>query len=130
MPFNVLIVDDSPAMRSFIRRVLEISGFAIGEFLEAGDGEEALALLRERWVDVILTDLNMPKMDGEEFVRRIEQDEIMRSIPVLVVSTDRTETRVGRVLSLGAKGYVRKPFAAETLRNKLETVLGVADAGR
>ena len=127
MAFNLLIVDDSPAMRSFIRRVLDLSGFEVGNCTEANNGEEALEQLRQQWVDVILTDINMPKMDGEQLLRRLEQDELLRSIPVLVVSTDRTEARVQQMLAIGARGYVKKPFAAETLRDALEQVLGVAD---
>ncbi len=125
MAFNVLIVDDSPAMRAFVGRVLEISGFAVGMRLEAGDGEEALRLLAEQWIDIVLTDLNMPHMDGEELVRRLERDDLLRAIPVVVISTDRTETRVHRMLSLGARGYVKKPFLPEVLRQELERVLGV-----
>ncbi len=125
MAFNVLIVDDSAAMRSFIGRVLDVSGFPVGERLEAGDGEEALALLAGHWVDIVLTDLNMPRMSGEQLVRRLEQDELLRSIPVVIVSTDRTDSRVRQMLALGARGYVKKPFLPETLRRELEHVLGV-----
>jgi two-component system, chemotaxis family, chemotaxis protein CheY len=123
MAFNVLIVDDSPAMRAFIGRVLDVSGFPLGMRLEASDGEEALAVLAGNWIDVVLTDLNMPGMDGEQFVRRLEADELLRSIPVVVVSTDRTDSRVCRMLALGARGYVKKPFLPETLRRELEHVL-------
>ena len=129
MSFNVLIVDDSPAMRSFVRRVLEYSGFDIGECAQAGNGEEALALLQRQWMDVILTDLNMPKMDGLEFLRRLSRDPVLRTVPVLVVSTDRTDRRVQQMFGLGAKGYVKKPFAAETLREELESVLEGNHAG-
>jgi two-component system chemotaxis response regulator CheY len=125
MAFNVMIVDDSPAMRQFIRRVLNLSGFTVGDLWEASNGVEALEKLRERWVDVILTDINMPGMGGEQFVRQLEQDEMLRSIPVVVVSTDGTESRVHQMLTLGAKGYVKKPFLPETLRAELEHVLGV-----
>jgi two-component system chemotaxis response regulator CheY len=78
---------------------------------------------------VILTDLNMPKMDGVELMRRLEQDAVLKTIPVLVVSTDRTDRRVHQMLGLGAKGYVKKPFAAETLREELELVLEVNHDG-
>jgi two-component system, chemotaxis family, chemotaxis protein CheY len=125
MAYNVLIVDDSPAMRSFVRRVLDMSGLEVGRCLEAGNGEEALGLLRNEWMDVVLTDINMPTMDGEQFVRCMEGDESLRSIPVLVVSTDRTEGRLRQMMSLGARGYVTKPFLPETLREELEKVLGV-----
>ncbi|HWQ56219.1 MAG TPA: response regulator [Bryobacteraceae bacterium] len=125
MAFNVLIVDDSPAMRSFIARVLDLSGFPVGNRLEASNGEEALLKLAENWVDIVLTDLNMPGMDGEQLVRRLEKDEMLRSIPVVIISTDRTESRVHQMMMLGAKGYVKKPFLPETLRRELENVLGV-----
>jgi two-component system chemotaxis response regulator CheY len=126
MAFNVLIVDDSPAMRAFVGRVLELSGFSVGSRLEAASGEEALRLLRDNWVDIVLTDLNMPGMGGEAFVHSLEQDELLRSIPVIVISTDRTESRVRHMLAMGVKGYVKKPFLPEVLRQELEHVLGVA----
>jgi len=128
MAFRVLIVDDSPAMRSFVKRVLELSGFEMGACLEAGNGSEALDLLNQEWVDVILTDINMPVMNGEEFVQQVSQNESLRNVPILVVSTDRTEDRVRQMMALGAKGYVKKPFQPEELREKLEQVLGVAYA--
>jgi len=130
MEIHVLIVDDSPAMRAFIRRVMDLSGLEVGRCLEAGNGEEALHLLENNWVDVVLTDINMPQMDGEELVRRMAQHEVLRLIPVLVVSTDRTESRMQRMLDLGARRYVTKPFAPETLREELESSLGVAHGSR
>lgn len=128
MAFTVLIVDDSPAMRSFVKRVLELSGFEMGTCYQAGNGQEALDLLSHEWVDVILTDINMPVMNGEEFVQNLAAHESFHSIPVLVVSTDRTEDRVRQMIALGAQGYVKKPFQPEELREELEKVLGVAYA--
>jgi len=125
MELHVLIVDDSPAMRSFIRRVLELSGLKVGRCLEASNGEEALRVLESNWVDAVLTDINMPQMNGEELLRRMSGHEVFRSIPVLVVSTDRTEGRIRKMLTLGAKGYVTKPFTPEMLREELEHSLGV-----
>lgn len=130
MAYNVLIVDDSPAMRSFVRRVLELSGIDVGQCTEAGNGAEALEVLRKEWVDVVLTDLNMPTMDGEQFVRKMEEDPSLQAIPVLIVSTDRTDHRVQQMLTLGAKGYVTKPFQPETLREELERALGERHAGK
>jgi two-component system chemotaxis response regulator CheY len=126
MAFSVLIVDDSPAMRSFIRRTIDLSGLELAACHEASNGEEALAALRQNWVDAVLTDINMPLMNGEEFVRRLEADELLRSIPVLVVSTDATEKRVRQMVSLGARGYLAKPFTPENLREEIEKVLGVS----
>jgi two-component system chemotaxis response regulator CheY len=126
--FRVLIVDDSPVMRAFIRRIIALSGMEDADFLEASDGREALTLLREQWVDVVLTDINMPSMDGEELVRCLCADDVLKSVPVVIVSTDGTETRMQQMLSLGARGYVKKPFMPETLREELERVLGGAYA--
>ena len=130
MAYSVLIVDDSPVMRSFIRRVLALSGFEVGQCWEAADGEEALAKLRNHRVDVILTDINMPRMNGEEFLRRLEADGVLQAVPALVISTDATKDRILRMLSLGAEGYMTKPFSPETLREELERVLGERDAAR
>lgn len=129
MAFRVLIVDDSPVMRTFIRRTIVLSGMEGAEFLEASDGLEALNLLRAQWVDVVLTDINMPSMDGEQLVRCLEADDLLKSVPVVIVSTDSTESRMRQMLALGARGYVKKPFLPETLRGELERVLGGAYAG-
>ena len=127
MELHVLIVDDSSVMRAFIRRVLDLSGLAVGRCLEASNGEEALRLLEDNWVDAVLTDINMPHMDGEELLRRMSVHAVLRLIPVVVVSTDRTDGRVQKMLTLGAKGYVTKPFAPETLREELEHSLAVVN---
>jgi two-component system, chemotaxis family, chemotaxis protein CheY len=124
MAFSVLIVDDSPVMRGFIRRVMTLSGFEVGDCFEAADGEEALVQLRAHNVDVILTDINMPRMNGEELLRRLEDDEQLRRVPALVISTDATKHRILRMLSLGAEGYMTKPFSPEALREELERILG------
>jgi two-component system, chemotaxis family, chemotaxis protein CheY len=110
LAYNVLIVDDSPAMRRFVRRVLELTGIELGKCLEANNGQEALDLLRIEWVDIVLTDINMPLMDGEELLRALKSDSALQNIPVLVLSTDRSESRVKQMLKLGAGGYVGKPF--------------------
>lgn len=128
MAYRVLIVDDSPAMRAFVKRVIQVSGFDLSLCLEAADGEEALERLRQDWVDIILTDINMPGMDGQEFLSRLSEDELLRSIPSLVISTDATEKRIGSLLSLGAKGYITKPFRPEDLRTQLERILGEPNA--
>ena len=125
MAYRVLIVDDSPAMRTFVRRVIEMSGFELSDCFEASNGSEALDVLRTEWVDAILTDINMPEMDGQELLRRLSADEMLRSIPAIVISTDATSHRIASMVSLGARGYVTKPFLPETLRAELERTLGV-----
>jgi len=125
MAYRILIVDDSPAMRAFVRRVIQLSGFELSRCFEASNGQEALDLLGQEWVDAILTDINMPCVDGEEFLRRLSADEMLRSIPAIVISTDATQQRIARLLSLGARGYITKPFLPEDLRTELEGTLGV-----
>jgi two-component system chemotaxis response regulator CheY len=128
MPFRVLIADDSPAMRLVIRRVIELSGFDVQRFWEAADGREALCLLRHEAVDVMLTDINMPNMNGEQLLVALQSEGKLKALPVVVVSTDATRHRIERMLELGAKGYITKPFQPEALRQELERVLGVVHA--
>jgi len=125
MALRILIVDDSPAMRSFIRRVMRLSGIEVDQYFEASNGAEALAELAANRVDAVLTDINMPVMGGEEFVRRMREDGPTQSIPVIVISTDATVHRIHTMQSLGAIGYLQKPFGPEQLRNELDRVLGV-----
>ncbi|HMD48214.1 MAG TPA: response regulator [Bryobacteraceae bacterium] len=128
MAYSVLIVDDSPVMRGFIRRVMRLSGFEVGECWEASNGEEALAELAEHPIDVILTDINMPKMNGEELLQRLSEQGTLSKVPALVISTDATKNRILRMLSLGAEGYMTKPFSPESLREELERILGGRNA--
>lgn len=123
MNLRALVIDDSPIMRQFICRSLHLSGLAFSECIEASNGKEALERLREHSVDVILCDVNMPHMDGEQLLESIEQNAQLRSIPLLVVSSDATAHRVERMLSLGARGYLLKPFSPELLRAELLRVL-------
>ena len=124
---RVLIVDDSPVMRNFIKRVLRLSGLEITVVLEAGDGGAALAVLRAQAVDLVLSDLNMPVMDGEEMIRRMSDDGTLRRIPVVVVSTDSTHHRMEVMTGYGVRGYIQKPFQPETLRSEVERILGAAE---
>jgi two-component system, chemotaxis family, chemotaxis protein CheY len=128
MAFRVLIADDSPAMRLVIRRVIQLSGFAVDSFVEAADGEQALSVLRRQAVDVVLTDINMPNMNGEQLMIALQTDGKLKTLPVVVVSTDATRHRIDRMLDLGARGYITKPFQPEALREELERVLGVTHA--
>jgi two-component system chemotaxis response regulator CheY len=127
LALRILIVDDSPAMRCFIRRVVALSGLEVAGCSLAGDGEEGLRLLRAGPVDVILTDINMPGMDGERFMECLQVDRTLSHIPVVVVSTDATSNRMERMRALGAKGYVTKPFSPEALREELDRVMEAAD---
>ncbi|MGH9622185.1 MAG: response regulator [Bryobacteraceae bacterium] len=122
MPLQILIVDDSPAMRWFLRRVIGLSLEDVS-VLEAADGREAFSLLRHSAVDLILADINMPNMNGEEFLRKMAQDENLSGIPVIVVSADASEARMRQMLALGARRCLSKPISPEAFRRELEDVL-------
>lgn len=128
MPSRLMVVDDSPVMRAFVKRTIALAGFETSEILEASNGREALEKLRAAAavpaVDLILTDINMPVMDGEQLIGELKADPGLRGIPVVVVSTDSTENRVGALLRLGASDYVRKPFPPERLSEVLGGLLG------
>jgi two-component system chemotaxis response regulator CheY len=128
MGLRVLIVDDSPVMRSFVRRVLKLSGIDIAVLSEASNGLEALECLRSELVDLVLTDINMPKMNGADLLREMKTAGFLRRIRTLVISTDATEHRIQDMIALGAHGYVTKPFSPEVLREELDRVLGDGDA--
>ncbi len=125
MALQILIVDDSPAMRAFIRRVMRLSGIEVDVYHEAGNGLEALVQLLNHPIDAVLTDINMPVMDGETFVRKLRAGGPFQATPVVVISTDATAHRIQTMLSLGAVGYLQKPFGPEQLRSELDRVLGV-----
>jgi two-component system chemotaxis response regulator CheY len=124
MTRKILIVDDSPVMRKMVQRVLELSGFDTADCFSAGNGLDALDLLRHQSVDLILSDINMPQMDGEAFLQALGADERLRSIPVLVLSTDATSRRMRNMFALGAVGYLSKPFTPEALQAELRRVVG------
>jgi len=129
MAFNVLIVDDSSTMRAVVRKAIKVSGFDVGEYREAADGQEALETLRGHWVDVVLTDINMPRLSGLELVAKMKEDELLNSIPVIMVSTEGSETKVQESIRLGASGYIKKPFHPEDIKKTLGEVMGVTQEG-
>jgi two-component system chemotaxis response regulator CheY len=110
-------------MRRFVERVLALTGLELGSCRGAVNGVDALEKLKDFRPDLVLTDINMPEMDGETLIQNISADDELSGIPVVVVSTDKTQERMKRVFALGAKGYVSKPFYPETLREELERVL-------
>jgi len=127
MAVNVLIVDDSFSMRSIIKKTIKVSGFEVGKFLEAADGREALKVLVNEWVDILLTDINMPNMNGMELIGEMKKDEVLRSIPVVMVTTEGSERRVREAMEMGARGYIMKPFLPEEIKGTLCSILGEAE---
>jgi len=120
----MLVVDDSLPMRAIIIRTIKASGFMETDFLQAGNGEEALEVLGNEWVDLVITDYNMPDMNGMELIQKMKKDDILQAIPVLVVTTEGSRQKVEAFIQEGAAGYVKKPFTPETIRFELTKILG------
>ena len=120
---DVLVVDDSAAIRKILQRVLRQTGMAIRTIHEAGDGQEALDILRVRQPALVLTDINMPRMDGLQFLAALKASDQWRNIPVVMITTEGGEAKVSEAVRLGAAGYVRKPFTADQIKEKLAGIL-------
>ena len=123
MESDVLIVDDSAAIRKILQRVLRQTGMSIRTIHEAGDGQEALDLLKSRPINLVLSDINMPKMDGLQLLGAMKAAAEWQSIPVVMITTEGGESKVGEAVRLGAAGYVRKPFTADQIKEKLVGIL-------
>jgi two-component system chemotaxis response regulator CheY len=130
MAFNVLIVDDSSSMRAIIKKIIKVSGFDVGEFLDASDGKEALKVLADEWVDIVLTDINMPNVNGMELMAEMKKDELLRSIPIVMITTQGSEKKMQEAIDLGASGYVKKPFLPEDIKKTLSSIMGEEDGQR
>lgn len=124
MAHTILIVDDSPPMRMVIRKTIKASGFGAGRFFEAGNGREALELLQQNWMDLVVTDYNMPDMNGMELIAAMKKDDVLQAVPVLMITTEGSSRKVEEFLSGGASGYIKKPFTPEEIRAKIIAILG------
>lgn len=123
MALNVLIVDDSAAIRKILHRVLLQAQLPLGQVLEANDGLEALERLQGAGIGLILSDINMPNMDGLDFLKKVKADAAFKDIPVVMVTTEGGQEKVLQALQLGAAGYVKKPFTPDQIKEKLAGVV-------
>lgn len=120
---QALIVDDSSVMRKIVERSLRQAGVDSLVVLEAGSGVEGLEVLKGRRVDLILSDINMPAMDGLEFVRQLRQQRLAEGVPVVMITTESSEEHVKQAIEAGAIGYIRKPFTADQVKQKVLSLL-------
>ena len=120
---RALIVDDSSVMRKIVELSLRQAGIELNQVLEAGNGAEALAVLQGSQVDLILCDINMPVMDGLEFIKQLREIEKAKGVPVIMITTEGSEAHVVQALSNGARGYIRKPFTPEQVKTQVVPVL-------
>ena len=119
MSINVLIVDDSVAIRMILQRALRHADLPLDQVFEAGDGCAAIEILKTEKVGVVLSDINMPNMDGLQLLAELKSTGQSAEVPVVMISTESTQSKVMEAFRLGAKGFIRKPFAPDEIRDKL-----------
>lgn len=123
MGINILIVDDSSVMRSMISKTIQLSGVNLSEIHQAANGKEGLEGLDQHWIDLVIADINMPVMNGEEMIDRILAHPEHKKLPIIVISTEGSQTRIERLEQKGAV-FIQKPFSPEKVRDVLKKMLG------
>ncbi len=123
MAYNILIVDDSMTARLFITKALQLCGADIGHIIQAKNGREALETLHKEWIDLVFADINMPEMNGIELVKSMNVDGLTKTVPVAVISTERSETRIEELKTAGVRVFLNKPVTPEMLKQVVETLL-------
>ena len=123
---NILVVDDSSTVRAVIKRTLEIAGVPTDDLRQAANGQEAIDILQREHMDIVFTDINMPVMGGVEMIERIRDDDALKSVPIVVVSTEGSATRIAELEALGIQGYLRKPFTPEAIRRVVDDLREVS----
>jgi two-component system, chemotaxis family, chemotaxis protein CheY len=128
MAYRFLIVDDSATTRAVIKRTIGMCGVEVEKIAEAGNGRDGLAMLRVGHFDMVFLDLNMPEMGGIEVTEEVRSDPKLSHVSVCIVSSESMESRVQQLRAAGARGYIKKPFTPEQIREVIQDVLGVAHA--
>ena len=116
---NILIVDDSAAIRKILQRVLGQANVPISQVFEAGDGVEALEVLKSQSIGLVLSDINMPNMDGLQLLSQVRAVDQWKNVPFVMITTEGSHSKVLEAVQLGASGYVRKPFTPDQIKEKL-----------
>lgn len=124
MGYTVLVVDDSDTIRSVLVRTLGLTKLPFAEILTASNGVEALEKMKTHWVDLVFSDLHMPEMGGIELIKQMRALPSYNEIPIVIVSTEGSTTRIDSLKEMGVKGYVRKPFTPEGIRDMILSILG------
>ncbi|MDM8518227.1 response regulator [Desulfobacterales bacterium HSG16] len=122
MSINVLVVDDSRVMRAMILKSLELAGLPIDQTYQATNGKEGLEVLKQHGIDLVIVDVNMPIMNGEEMLDAMIKTPGLQNIPVLVISTESSVTRTTRLREKGA-AFIHKPFKPETIRDTVKHIM-------
>ncbi len=122
MVINVLVVDDSSVMRAMIIKTMKMSGLPVGTVHQAANGKEGLDVLRQHWIDLVIADINMPVMNGEEMIDQMLAHPETRDVSIIVISTEGSDTRIERLLHKGA-AFVHKPFTPENIRDTVRKIM-------
>ena len=123
MAVNILVVDDSSVMRSMIIKTIEMCGLQVGAIHQASNGQEGLDVLNQHWVDLVIVDINMPVMNGEEMIDQMLKIPDCKDTPIVVVSTEGSKTRIERLQGKGAR-FIHKPFTPEIIRDTVKELIG------
>lgn len=124
MPLNVLVVDDSSVMRAMIIKTIRMSGLDLGDVYQAANGREGLDAAKANWVDLVVADINMPVMNGEEMIDQMKDDPELAKLPTIVISTEGSATRIERLEKKGVK-FIHKPFTPEIIRDAIQALTGI-----
>ncbi len=124
MAYNILIIDDSLVVRKVLKKTFGMTKLKIDKFYEASNGKEGLDLLKSNWIDLVFLDINMPVMNGMQFMHLIHSDPVLNNTPVVVLSTEGSKERIQELESIGIKSFLRKPVSAEVLANTFTKILG------
>ena len=123
MSLNILVVDDSEITRAVLIKTLKVSDISVVDIFQAANGQEGLDILEKEWVDLIFADINMPVMNGLEMIDKINNNEDLKHIPKIVISTERSKTRIDALRSKGVSDYITKPFNPEQIKKVVDTML-------
>jgi two-component system chemotaxis response regulator CheY len=127
MAYTVMVVDDSETIRSVIERSFSMAKLPVEKVVHAVNGKDALKKLGETWVDIVFSDIHMPEMDGIALVAAMQQDPELKQVPVVIISTEGSATRIEELKKKGIRGYLRKPFTPEKIRDTIIEILGAWD---
>lgn len=128
MDLNILVVDDSRMVRAVIAKTLQLAKVPVKELFQAANGKEALDILGDNWIDLVFADINMPVMTGVEMIEIMHKDGLLQTVPVIIVSSDGSSTRMDQLKAKGVTAYIRKPFTPELLKSVVDDIVGAKHA--
>jgi len=127
MPINILVVDDSASMRKVLRKSIQMCNIGSINFFEAENGKTALTILKDEWIDLVFTDINMPVMDGFELVNKLHENDLTKNTPIIVVTSDVSAENAETAKRHNIKHIIYKPFRPEGIRELLINLLGLEE---